>query len=97
MKKYWFKAKKYGYGWQPASWEGWAVLLGFVILVLLNTLRLNASGDADPKTFTFVFLQNAALIILLLVICYRTGEKPRWQWGGKKKWKSANDELNRDV
>jgi len=24
---YWFKAKLYGWGWDPAIWQGWLVLL----------------------------------------------------------------------
>ena len=31
-RKPWFKPKRFGYGWTPASWQGWAVTL--VLLVL---------------------------------------------------------------
>ena len=24
--KYWFKAKTYGYGWTPATWQGWGII-----------------------------------------------------------------------
>ena len=32
--KFWFKRKKYGWGWRPASYEGWAVTLavfGYIV------------------------------------------------------------------
>jgi len=25
-RNYWFKAKNYGLGWTPASWQGWIIL-----------------------------------------------------------------------
>ena len=30
--KLWFRAKNYGWGWYPCSWEGWTVLLIWVLL-----------------------------------------------------------------
>ncbi len=30
--KYWFKAKNYGWGWYPATWQGWLILAGFIYL-----------------------------------------------------------------
>lgn len=31
------------------------------------------------------FVREIVLIVLLILICYKTGEKPRWQWGHGKK------------
>jgi hypothetical protein len=32
---YWFRAKRYGWGGRlPCSWQGWAVLAAFIVLVL---------------------------------------------------------------
>jgi len=34
-KEIWFPTKRYGYGWGlPIRWQGWIVLLSYVILVL---------------------------------------------------------------
>ena len=30
---YWFKPKAFGYGATPVTWQGWAVVAGFVALV----------------------------------------------------------------
>ena len=77
MKKIWFKRKLYGWGWTPCSWEGWLVLL--VWLVLFVSL---------VKKFDHEWLKNEIFILLsvvvLIFICYKKGEKPRWQWGKKK-------------
>ena len=40
--KYWFRAKRYGWGWGlPCAWQGWAVLTGYV-LVIAGILRFLA-------------------------------------------------------
>ena len=39
--RYWFVRKQFGYGWVPATWEGWLVLtLFFVLFIPLPTLLL---------------------------------------------------------
>jgi hypothetical protein len=36
--KYWFPAKRYGYGWGiPNSWQGWVVLVAFVALSVVGS------------------------------------------------------------
>lgn len=82
---YWFRAKIFGWGWTPAKWQGWITMLVFFLLILGNAYRLglfeNTNQDA-PIGFLF---QTVALVLILLAICYKTGEKPRWQWGIPKK------------
>jgi len=79
-KGYWFKAKLYGWGWVPVTWQGWLVVaLGVAFLIAGIYI-----GDTDDAP-------GAALLGLLLMIGlifyfgYRKGEKPRWQWGFPKK------------
>jgi len=31
IKPLWFKAKQYGWGWYPARWQGWLIVIGFII------------------------------------------------------------------
>ena len=40
-KKLWFRAKRYGWGWYPCSWQGWAVLAMYVFALLSNALYTN--------------------------------------------------------
>lgn len=98
MEKYWFKAKKYGWGWQPASWQGWLVIVLFFVVVAANVFRLSAGGEPTEIESLYFLMQNVLFIGVLILVCLRKGEKPKWRWGnGKKQWKSANDELNKDV
>ena len=78
-KNYWFPSKKYGWGWgAPRVWQGWLVLLGY--LVGMIAIFLQVSPSVEPSRFAlYVF----ALSILLVMICWHKGEPPRWRWGGK--------------
>jgi len=80
-KGYWFKRKLYGWGWVPVKWEGWLVTLGFVAIILLSVLFLSPRGDPTAADPTFFFGVIIISIIVLIGICHKTGEKPRWAWG----------------
>ena len=75
--KYWFPAKRYGWGWGPPTcWQGWAVMAIFVGLVAACALRFLPSGRPGA------FLACTALLALLLTgICWLKGERPSWRWG----------------
>lgn len=79
MHKIWFRRKKYGWGWTPATWEGWLVTIFFIgVMALVATAR--------PASATFVETLQLLLVPVLLFIsvCFIMGETPRWQWGDKK-------------
>lgn len=83
MKQKWFKAKEYGWGWYPVTWQGWTVTLGYVLLAVLFAFTLDK--DSPPEEIVFTFLLPVALLTATLIrIAYVTGEKPSWQWGKKK-------------
>src|SRR5436309_1769855 len=81
---YWFKRKLYGWGWTPAKWQGWAVILAFVALIFLNFYRIDSNSHSASDTLINFIPQTLVLLILLALVCYKKGEKPRWQWGEKK-------------
>lgn len=85
MKKLWFRNKTYGWGWYPATWQGWVVLAVFIGLLVVNTLTLTATPDPTARALTWFFVREAVLVALVLAICYKTGEKPHWQWGPPQK------------
>jgi hypothetical protein len=72
--RYWFSAKRYGWGWgAPATWEGWAVVAGFLALIGAPA----ALGLGAPVRVAVVVIASLALI----AICWRKGEPPSWRWG----------------
>ena len=82
MKKLWFKRKSYGWGWQPATWQGWGILAIYLVLVFCISIRLGDPVTVGRMILEF-FVPIFVLTGILIFICYRTGEKPRWQWGSK--------------
>jgi hypothetical protein len=32
--KPWFRRRRIGFGWQPASWQGWLITLAFAVIVI---------------------------------------------------------------
>ena len=79
-KRYWFKRKKYGYGWYPYTWEGWVTVLGAMVVIILLSLSYGHRLDTTPLPFTLGVIIVVGLLILL---SYLKGETPRWQWGGE--------------
>jgi len=86
---YWFKAKLYGWGWVPVKWQGWFVILVYIalILTLAFTREKDIPGNPDSGS-NFLTLALPTIIVLTIVfviLAYKKGEKPRWQWGPPKK------------
>jgi hypothetical protein len=76
---YWFRAKRYGWGWGlPLTWQGWFVLALFFALVLLGAVvLLPAQGQLAFVAWCTV------LCVLLVGVCWIKGEPPAWRWGRK--------------
>ncbi len=75
--KYWFPAKRYGWGWGlPVTWQGWAVTIAYFVL-------LGAGAAAFDPTHHPVRFAAYVLVLsaLLVAVCYLKGEPPGWRWG----------------
>lgn len=84
-KKLWFKAKNYGWGWTPISWQGWAVTIVCTFLIGYSIARESVLSDTPSAALVGFSPQVIILIAILLFVCYKKGEKPSWRWGNKKK------------
>jgi hypothetical protein len=82
--QYWFKAKLYGWGWTPVRWQGWAVIGAFVVLLISIASFVKPDAEAGDLVWSF-FIPLIVLVTMLIIVCYKKGEKPRWQWGPPKK------------
>jgi hypothetical protein len=95
-KGYWFKAKQYGWGWVPVKWQGWAVTAIFVGLLLWNGFDFSENLNPTDAELTWFFIKIAILVSALIFVCYKTGEKPRWNWGVPKKDKET-EKISSDL
>ena len=76
---YWFPAKRYGWGWgPPATWQGWAVLAAFIILIIVGVFIV-PPHRSPAKFVAYVVILSA----VLTGVCWWKGEPPRWRWGGE--------------
>jgi hypothetical protein len=75
--RYWFPAKRYGWGWGvPRTWQGWLVLAVFVLLMIVGALIFPPRAGPGPY-LAYV----GVLCVLLVAVCWLKGEPPRWRWG----------------
>jgi hypothetical protein len=74
---YWFKRKLYGWGWVPAKWQGWLVLLVWVILFTFSMIMIEENDHEIGRNLAVTFI----ITLILIWICYKKGEKPKWSWG----------------
>lgn len=88
---YWFKRKLYGWGWTPARFEGWAVILVYVALILFLALSIDESASLREVVW-YHLIPMLVLTLGLIYISYKKGETPRWQWGLKKEQESVPKE-----
>ncbi|MBU1292737.1 hypothetical protein KJ819_01570 [Patescibacteria group bacterium] len=92
-RKLWFRAKDYGYGWYPITWQGWVITalyaIAFTSTVLIFGAWAGAAVEANADLREAVFGVLEFLIVLALLsyslfrVCTRFGEKPEWRWGKK--------------
>jgi len=76
---YWFKAKIYWWWWTPVKWQGWLVIFTYVLLLIIFSLEIKKYSTINEVSLYFL-TPILLLTFLLIYICYKTGEKPRWQW-----------------
>ncbi len=81
LKEVWFPTKKYGFGWGlPVKWQGWVVLLVYIFLIIIGSIMLLTFHNGMIYFLVYVLI----LTLLLIYICWKKGERPRWRWGDKK-------------
>ncbi len=73
--KYWFPAKRHGWGWGwPQTWQGRVVLSIFFVLLGAGAALLL------PDDRLALFLgYTVFLCCILMSVCYAKGEPPRWR------------------
>ena len=75
--KYWFPAKRYGWGWSlPCAWQGWVVLIVYLALIIAGIPFIKVSTGTAAY-----FAYSLILTIVFIGICWLTGEPPSWRWG----------------
>lgn len=66
----------------PATWQGWVVTILYIVFVVWAGRSMEMSSVSNPNINLFT-IQVLLATVVLLGICFLTGEKPRWRWGDK--------------
>ena len=92
-RSYWFKRRRYGWGWIPVTWQGWLALGVYIAIALVAAPAfLSAPAQSERRERAIYFLILALLTISLIRLGYAKGPRPRWRWG-----KSPTDNPNEDF
>ena len=73
--KYWFIPRRYGCGAIPVTWQGWALIIGFIAMGLAVTFHWHGRHYIEAAILV------PATILLLVVIAKTTRGGWRWRWG----------------
>jgi hypothetical protein len=92
-KKLWFKAKRYGWGWTPVTWQGWVAVLVYVaILIRFGTILDAREHSVSDFLLNFVFyagIPPAPMGLLAFLIT-----KPDQQECG---YSSIEDKIHQEI
>lgn len=81
---YWFKRRRYGWGWTPVTWQGWLIIALYVLVLVAAGLSLAGADDTQfGRELGFFLLIVTLATASLLRITYRTAPKPKLRWGAK--------------
>jgi hypothetical protein len=79
---YWFRAKRYGWGWTPCSWQGWSVLAVWASVFTAFVLgAAAAAASSDAVVFAAMIALAVVSTLVLVYVGWRSGERPGWHWG----------------
>jgi len=84
---YWFKRRRFGWGWIPVAWQGWAVVLTYAVIVL----GVPAAFSDSPDETWLVVLTVVVATGVLVMLGFRHGPAPRWRWGRRPEDDPAED------
>ena len=71
----WFVPRRYGYGANPVTWQGWAITIAFILFALWVITRFNGQPLVE------IALLIPATIVLLVITAKTTRGGWRWRWG----------------
>jgi len=83
MTTYWFRPKRYGYGATPTTWQGWALTLGTVAVMVAVSFYLRLTERHDWALAAMFAFDALAFAFLFIVTRRKTEGEWRWRWGDR--------------
>jgi hypothetical protein len=79
---YWFKRRRYGFGWTPVTWQGWVSVV-VMLAIIFGATYLFATTSPNNRSFVLYLNTLGMTIILSAILAYSKGPSPKWRWGKK--------------
>ena len=83
MTTFWFRPKRYGYGATPVTWQGWAVTIAVVLVVVAASLAMRLTERNLWALAALLAFDAAAVAALVIISRRKTDGEWRWRWGGE--------------
>lgn len=71
---YWFVPKMFGFGATPVTWQGWALTIGMVVVVILD------ARFVEP-TLVKLVVEIGVVVAFIAISAHKTAGGLRWRWG----------------
>lgn len=78
--KHWFHSDHFLWGWYPVAWQGWAVLVFYLVLILFGSWVLlphNRFEAVESIQFLAWLIMLAVCFLSLLLVVWTTGGRPQ--------------------
>lgn len=72
--KYWFKTHKKGIVWYPSSWQGWVVVLVYLVTLAYYFIKVDSKSHSVSDTMIGMFVPFFILSAFLIIITYLKSE-----------------------
>jgi hypothetical protein len=81
MATFWFRPKRYGYGATPVTWQGWALILVSVAVVVLCAANLTYGEKSLWNWITSVLVMAIVAAATVRISRLKTDGAWAWRWG----------------
>ena len=75
--EFWFRPKTFGYGATPTTWQGWAVIAGYGLVILGCVAAMYLRKESLPTIASVI----VATVTMVAVCVQKTDGAWRWSWG----------------
>ena len=84
LNNYWFKPRNRGYGATPVTWEGWAVTVLTMFVVVMTSMLAPVLGQGRAGGFKALVIDVLAIAAFVLISRSKTDGDWRWRGGGRR-------------
>ena len=79
--EFWFRPKTFGYGATPTTWEGWAVIAVYGLVILGCVAAMYLRKQSLPTIASSIAIMVVATVMMVVVSVQKTDGAWRWSWG----------------